>query len=120
MGLAFLIRAAEPIGQASEFAVPWARIVLSLLLCLALAVWAIAFLRRRSGAAPIPMFARLLAQSDGDRERQLELVERLQVSPASQICLVRCGDKRFLFHVSSAGAQLLSRLDDETVAAESK
>jgi flagellar biogenesis protein FliO len=112
--------AAQPIGQADAFAVPWARIILSLLFCLTLAVGAVALLRRRSGAPPIPSFARLLARPDRARERDLELLERLQLSPASQLCLVRCGERRLLLHVAAAGAQVLARLDEVDGDAEDK
>lgn len=114
MSAAILSFAAQPIGQGGQFVVPWARIILSLLVCLALAVWAIAFVRRRAGAPPITGFARFLAQAQRDQERELELLERLPLSAASQLCLIRCGEQRFLLHVSAAGAQLLARLDEDT------
>jgi flagellar biogenesis protein FliO len=107
----FLFLAAAPIGQVDGFAVPWARIALALLFCLTLAVGAIALLRRRSGSPALPPFASFLSSHERDRERELELVERLQLSAASQICLVRCGEERLLLHVSATGAQLLARID---------
>jgi flagellar biogenesis protein FliO len=113
--ITMLSAASATIGQSAGFSVPWARIALSLLFCLTLAVAAIAFIRRRSGAAVLPSFASLLSSAERGKQRDLELLERLQLSPASQICLVRCGNKRLLVHVSAGGAQVLERLDTEDV-----
>lgn len=114
-GITMLSAASATIGQSAGFSIPWARIVLSLLFCLTLAVGAIAFIRRRSGAAVFPSFASLLSSAERGKQRDLELLERLQLSPASQICLVRCGNKRLLVHVSAGGAQVLERLDTEEI-----
>jgi len=107
-----LMLATVPIGREENFAIPWARIVLALLFCLALAVAAIAVRRRRLGFSATPSFASLLAFNGAREDRELELLERLQLSPTSQICLIRCGHRRLLLHISAAGAQLLGEPDD--------
>lgn len=87
--------------------VPWARIVLAFLLCAGLAVAAAAFLRWRTGrGAPSPFWLQM-ARGAGDGRRELELLERLSLSPTAQLLVVRWGEKKLLILASPAGAQLL-------------
>jgi hypothetical protein len=105
--LALLAAATAPLAYGEGPTVPWARIVLSLLFCLALGVSAIVAIRRRSGHA-VPGPIALLFQGTGRAApRQLELLERLALTATSQLCLVRCGDKRLLVLVSPVGAQVI-------------
>jgi hypothetical protein len=87
--------------------VPWARIVLAFLLCAGLAVAAIAFLRWRTGrGAPSPFWLQMM-RGAGEGERELELVERLSLSPTTQLVVVRWGGRKLLILASPSGAQLL-------------
>ena len=108
--LAMLSAATAPLAYGEGPTVPWARIVLSLLFCLALGIGAIAFLRRRSGQAALGPIALLLQGVGPAKPRELELVERLALTPTSQLCLVRCNDKRILVLVSPAGAHVVEGL----------
>jgi flagellar biogenesis protein FliO len=106
--LALLAAAAAPLAYGEGPTVPWARIVLSLLFCLAVAVGAIAVIRRRAGQPPLGALTALLLPRGGHAvPRQLELLERLALTPTSQVCLVRCGDRRLVVLVSPGGAQVV-------------
>jgi flagellar biogenesis protein FliO len=114
-GLTLLAAAAAPIAHGSAFSVPWARIALSLLFCIALAVAAIALIRRRTGHTALGPIAALIARGEQAAPRGLELLERLPLTATSQLCLVRCGDERLLILISPGGAQLIERLDTHGV-----
>lgn len=111
-GLAQLAAAAAPIAYGEGPSVPWARIVLSLLFCIALAFGAVAFVRWRSGQAGPGSLASLLRRVERGTARRLELLERLPLTPTTQLCLVRSGNSRLLVLVSPGGAQLIERLDE--------
>ena len=115
-GLILLATAAAPIGQADGPSVPWARIVLSLLFCIALAVAAIAFIRKRSGQAALGPLATLMSHVERGAPRQLELLERLPLTATSQLCLLRCGESRLLVLVSPAGAHVVERTTPDGAA----
>lgn len=106
-----------PLSMASDIEIPWARIVLVLLLCIALAVAAAYFLRMRYGRSVSPSFAALL-RSEAKRKPELEILERVRISPTSQICLVRCGTRRYLLHAAQQSATLIERQDDASVKVE--
>jgi flagellar biogenesis protein FliO len=114
-GLDLLAAATAPIVYGEGPSIPWARVVLSLLFCIALAVAAIAFIRKRSGQAALGPLTGLIPRVERGVPRKLELLERLPLAATSQLCLVRCGDKRLLILVSSGGAQLIERLDAQHV-----
>src|SRR5687767_15938165 len=88
--------------------VPWARIALAFLLCAGLAVAAIAFMRWRTGQGGPSPFWLQLTRGAGDGQRELELVERLTLSPTTQLVVVRWGGRKLLILASPSGAQLLS------------
>lgn len=112
--LTILAVASAPIQYAEAPSVPWVRIILSLLFCVALAIAAIVFIRRRSADGGLGQFTPFLARTNRE-QRQLELMERLPLTGTSHICLVRCGDNRFVILVSAAGAQLVEKLDPHDV-----
>lgn len=109
--LATLAAATAPLAYGEGPTVPWARIVLSLLFCLALGIGAIAFIRKRAGRASLGPIAMLLQGAERSKERELELLERLPLTATSQICLVRCGNRRLLVLVSPGGAQLIEECE---------
>lgn len=101
-----LAAATARLGQASEPAIPWLRIVFAFLFCIALAVVAVLWLRRRQGLPPL--LAGLVPAASAGPDR-LGIEERLRVSATSQILVLRWDGARYLVHVSGAGAQLLDR-----------
>lgn len=99
-GAAFLLLAAAPafaqrIGQGTGTEVPVWRVLGALALCLALAVAAAYFLRRRLGGS-LPLAI--------GRTRRLQLVETLRLSHQIDICLVSCDGAEFLLAASAHGA----------------
>ena len=91
--------------------VPWARIVLAFLLCAGLAVAAIAFLRWRTGqAGASPIWLQMTGGASAC-ERELELLERLALSPTTHLAVVRWGERKLLILASPAGARLLTEGD---------
>ena len=103
-GGAFLLCAAAPafaqrLGQGTGTEVPIWRVLGALALCLALAVAAAYFLRRRMGGAmPLAM----------GRVRRLQLVETLRLSHQVDVCLVRCDGAEFLVAASAQGATTIN------------
>ena len=108
--LDILAPAAAAMAYGEGPTIPWGRIALALLFCLGLAAAAIAFLNLRTGQAG-PRTRWLPAGLSGAAaQRELELLERLPLTPTSQLLLVRCGGERLLLLSSAAGAQLLREL----------
>lgn len=104
--LSVLAAASGRLGQAEGPVIPWLRIVLAFLFCIALAVAAVLWLRKRQGLPPL--LAGLIATAPDGPDR-LGIEERLRVSATSQILVLRWDGARYLVHVSGAGAQLLDR-----------
>jgi flagellar biogenesis protein FliO len=98
-GAAFLLLAAAPagaqrLGQGTGTEVPIWRVLGALALCLALAVAAAYFLRRRlGGSMPLTM----------GRARRLQVIETLRLSHQVDICLVACDGAEFLVAAAPQG-----------------
>lgn len=112
--LTIIAQAAPAYSRAADPAVPWARLILAFLLCLILAAGAILWLRARQGA---PTDLRALVDGIVGAGKaapipELEIEERLRVSPTGQLLRVRCGVRRYLVHIGPHGASLIDRLDD--------
>lgn len=86
---------AQRLGQGTGTEVPVWRVLGALALCLALAVAAAYFLRRRLGGS-LP-----LARG---RTRRLQLVETLRLSHQVDICLVSCDGAEFIVAATQQGA----------------
>ncbi len=99
--------------QSSTPAIPWARIVLAFLVCIAFAVGAILWLRARQG---LPSDAKtLLGQlrlAPPASPQALAVEHRLRTTATGQIVILRCGERRYLIHLCPQGAQMIDRLDD--------
>ena len=96
-----LLLAAAPYATGSAPSIPWGRIVLALFFCLLLAFFAIAFIRARSGMAPMPAWLKGLqapAASVGEEQDALEIVQRVGISPGSQLVVLQRGTQRYLLH----------------------
>ena len=123
MSIPFLVTAvvtAPAYGQGAEPVIPWARIVVAFLICIAFAVGAILWMRARQG---MPTDVRVLFEGlrrtkTPEPQEPFEIERRLRVSPASQLFILRCGARRYLVHTGPQGAQNLDRLDDATPASE--
>ena len=103
------------LGQGEDLSVPWARIVLALLFCLALAVAAILIVRQKQGLGTSFDSLRKLMEGHAGQAGAatgLAIEQRLRITPASQVLVLRCEQRRYLIHVSAQGAQVLDRLDD--------
>ena len=104
-GAALLCLAAAPafaqrLGQGTGTEVPIWRVLGALALCLALAVAAAYFLRRRlNGSLPLAM---------GRARRRLQLVETLRLSHQVDICLVSCDGAEFLVAATQQGATAIN------------
>lgn len=105
------ILAAGPLAHGGDPVIPWARIVLALLLCLALAVAAILALRYRQGRpADLGALLRGLVQPpESGVMPQLRVEERLRLSATSQVVVLHWDSARYLVHIAPGGAQLLDR-----------
>ena len=114
--LDFLAAADTAFAYGAAPSVPWARIVLAFLLCVGLAVAAIAFLRWRTGQGSPGRFWQQMVRSAGERQRELELVERLALSATTQLVVVRWGERKLLILASPSGAQALGEEGDTAVA----
>ena len=85
--LDILATASATLAYGSGPAVPWGRIALALLFCLGLSVAAIAFLRRRGGQIGPQAAWWPIRGSRAAAQRELELLERLALTPTSQLLL---------------------------------
>lgn len=123
MSISFLLttaRAAHAFGEKAEPVIPWARIVIAFLICIAFAVGAILWLRARQG---LPNNVRKLFDPFGQGAQAgysepLEIERRLRVSATGQLIILRCGQRRYLVHTGPQGAQNLDRLDDAPIVGE--
>jgi hypothetical protein len=112
IALDLLAAAGTAISSGAGPSVPWARIALAFLLCAGLAVAAIAFLRWRTGQGGPSPFWLQMTRGTGEGQRELELVERLALSPSSQLAVVRWRARTLLIMTCPTGAQLLSEEPD--------
>lgn len=112
--------APRAVAQAPDLSIPWARIVLGLLFCLGLVVLAILLIRQRQGLPNrlADWRSALVAGSIRPSDGVLQIEQRLRITPASQVIILRCAERRYLVHLGPQGAQLLDRLADREAAAE--
>jgi len=117
MSISFLVTTALAVPAYSQTAgpvIPWARIVIAFLVCIAFAVGAILWLRSRQGLPTDirALFGQLGQPRASEPAEPFEIERRLRVSPTSQLFILRCGERRYLVHTGPQGAQNLDRLDD--------
>ncbi len=122
----FLLSAAGSGGSAIPYGsgpdIPWLRIILALGLCLALAAASIWALRVRHGLSVAPDWMQQFgATVKGDQlapGEQLQLIQRLVVSPGNQLVLVRLGARRYVLHLTASGATQIDCITDGAVTEE--
>lgn len=108
-----LAQAAPAYGQGADISIPWARIILAFLFCIAVAAGAILWLRARQGReTSLRALVDRLAGPAAPTEQVLVVEDRLRASPTSQYLILRCGARRYLVHQTAQSAVLLDRLDD--------
>lgn len=110
------------LAYGADPAIPWGRIVLAFLLCLALALGAIAVIRARHGLAVVPPeLARRLSHGTAAPVAEAEriaIVQRLAVTPTSQLVVLRRGSRSYLLHLTAQGATEIDRFDDSAAEGE--
>jgi hypothetical protein len=103
---------AQTLGQGPAAGFPWLRWFLALAFCLVLAVAGALALRMRAqgrGAAlSLPRRWTALLGHGAAIPRRLALVEVLRVSPALEVCLLRCDEQDYLVAATPQGAVQLS------------
>ena len=82
------------------------RIVISLLLCLGIAVSVILLIRRSGGRANLGALRTLLAR-DLPAEQRIRVLESRRISAHADVCLVRCDQVEYLILCSPQQQQLL-------------
>lgn len=100
---------AAGLGAAGTPGVPWARIVLAFLFCIALAAAAIAVLRHHQGRGRPAMLARAFPAMAQAPRRRIDLIETRRISQHGDVCLLHCGGHSYLIAVGQAHAVLLDR-----------
>lgn len=99
------------LGGGGAIDVSLGRIIISFIICIAIAVLAILLLRQRSGKIDLAgFFARL-----EPRARAIDVVETRRLSPHADLCLVRQGGREYLLVLQQGSTQVLK---DQPVAAE--
>lgn len=119
--LLLLVATAPPaVTHAPDLSIPWARIVLGLLFCLGLVVVAVLLIRQRQGLPNrlADWRSALSATSIGAGNEVLQIEQRLRITPASQLIILRCAERRYLVHLGPEGAQMLDRLADHDTTVE--
>lgn len=103
---AYLIASAQ-IGISDPPALPWLRVIFALILCLAVAVSAILFIRNAKGKRmPMTLFARSLRAGP---EPRIEIIETRRASEQGQLCLFHYCDDAYLVLITQNGGTLLDK-----------
>lgn len=104
------------LAQGSAPDIPWLRIVLTLGFCLALAAASIWVLRARYGMPMLPERFKRWSGSDNAEappgDDRLRLLQRLTISPGSQLVLVRLGTRTYLLHMTASSVTEIDRFTD--------
>ena len=100
---------AAGLGTASTPSVPWVRIVLAFLFCIALAVAAIAVLRHQQGRLRFTFAARAFPAMAQAPRRRIEVIETRRISQHGDVCLLHCDEYSYLIAMGQAHAVLLDR-----------
>lgn len=109
---------AAPLATGTSPSIPWGRILLAFVFCMVLAIAAIGFLRVRNGMPLLPdgMKERLgqtATDTAGPTDR-IQITQRLSVTPASQLVVVKRGKQNYLLHLTNQGATEIDRFHDDT------
>lgn len=102
--------------------IPWVRIILAFLFCIALAIAAIGFIRVRNGMPLMPdrLGSSIAGVGDGTSapSDRLQITQRLTLSPNSQVIVLKRGEQNYLLHVGANGATEIDRFNDEAEDAQ--
>ena len=99
---------AAQLGTASSPGIPWLRIALAFLLCIALAVGAILLLRRHQGRLRGDGLSRHFAAAAHIPRRQIAVIETRRVSQHGDVCLIHCHGHAYLLAVGQGHATVLN------------
>lgn len=120
--LALVAARAAPLASGTAPSIPWARIVLAFLFCILVALAAIAFIRKRNGMPVLPADlvhrlgqGQVVAPAAAGR---LQIVQRLGVTPTSQLVVLKRGRQNYLLHLTNTGATEIDRYLDDNEADE--
>lgn len=109
---AFLLLWPGPVAAAvlttgSAPTVPWARLILSLLFCLALAGGAIALLRRYQRDGSVLRLPRMFGQAALSTPARLKILETRRASPHADLCLAELDGDTYFLALTAAGVTVL-------------
>ena len=108
--------AAGRLGGGEALGVSLGRIVLALIICLVIAVFAILLLRQKSGRTDLrALFARFEM-----KPRLIDVVETRRLSPHADICVVRHGGREYLLLLLAGAARILSEEPVGAAASEAE
>ena len=115
--LAYTVALAEPIaGGAAEPAWSWMRAVFGVLLCIGLVVLGGLALRFRAagamslGGTPLAHWvSRLRRPVEARPHPQIELLQRLVLTPNAHLCLIRFNREHYLLAIAGGAVTLVSR-----------
>lgn len=103
-----LVQGAVPhLGGGADPTVSFIRIVVSLAICLIVAVLAILLIRQRGGGQDL---TRLLRRFEASRGR-VEVIETRRLSLHADICLLRHDDREYLLLLQANGTRILKEAD---------
>lgn len=107
---------AVDLAQGGSPDIPWVRILVVLLLCIALAVAAVGFVRLRHGMAFLPeRFINPMRSPAAElsEKKRLVISERISAGPTSQFVILTRGTQKYLLHVSQQGVTEIDRFTDD-------
>lgn len=118
--LALAAARAAPLASGTAPSIPWGRLVLAFVFCILVALAAIAFIRKRNG---MPVLPEDVIQRFGQGQisapaasGRVQIVQRLGVTPTSQLVVLKRGRQNYLLHLTNSGATEIDRyLDDGEV-----
>lgn len=105
------------LASGTDPAVPVGRIVLAFMFCIVLAIAAIGFIRVRNGMPLLPngirwRIGKTLSYAAPSPEK-LQIVQRLSVTPNSQLVVLKRGRQNYLLHLTNHGATEIDRFADD-------
>lgn len=108
---------AAPLATGTGPDIPWGRVLLAFLFCVALAIAAIGFLRVRNGMPLLPegLMRGGGSTSDGfpgKASERMQIVQRLSITPTSQIIMLKRGKQNYILHVGNQGATEIDRFSE--------
>lgn len=105
---------AQQLGGGGDVGISWIRVILALAICLAVAAFAIWFLRQRShpGGMIERLRSRLVAKG------RIRTIESRRISPHADLCLVHCDGVEYLLICTAGNVELLERRELAEEASE--